>query len=372
MSGTAEGTSAADVVVAGHICLDLIPRIATTPQGGGVLPAPGRLVQVGPVTCATGGAVANTGLALHRLGVPVRLVARVGDDAFGGIVRGIVERHAARLAADLVTDTGSATSYSIVISPPGSDRSFLHHPGANDAFRADDVTDAHLRGARLLHFGYPPVMARFMADDGAELVRLLARARQRGLTTSLDMAMPDADAASGRVDWPALLRAVLPLVDAFVPSFDELGFMLRPALGDLRDAPDADAARRMAAWCLDAGCAMVMLKRGERGVLLRTTADAARLRGARLPVDSAAWTGREVAAPAYETRVAGATGAGDCAVAGFLCELLHGGTPESAADFAAAVGAFNVEQPDATSGIPARETVRQRVAAGWTRRHVAE
>lgn len=371
MSG-AEPTRAADVVVAGHICLDLIPRIATAAKGGGVLPGPGQLVQVGPVTCATGGAVANTGLALHRLGVPVRLVARVGSDPFGAIVRGIVEGHGAHLAAGLVTDPDNATSYSIVISPPDRDRAFLHHPGANDAFRASDVTDARMDGARLLHFGYPPVMARFLADDGAELVRLMRRARERGLATSLDMAMPDADAASGRADWPALLRAALPLVDAFAPSFDELAFMLRRELGVMADGPDAAAARRMAAWCLDAGCAMVMVKRGERGLLLRTSPDAARVSAARLQADPAAWTNREVIAPAYEARVAGATGAGDCAVAGFLCELLHGGTPESAADFAAAVGACNVEQPDATSGIPARETVRQRLAAGWTRKHVAE
>ena len=61
----------AEAVVAGHICLDIIPALA-----GEAIPAPGRLVAAGPAVTATGGAVSNTGLALHRLGVPTRLAGR--------------------------------------------------------------------------------------------------------------------------------------------------------------------------------------------------------------------------------------------------------------------------------------------------------
>ena len=70
-----------EVVVAGHVSLDVFPALR-----GSVTLEPGRLVEVGPAAFSTGGAVANTGLALHRLGVPVRLVGRVGADLFGRAV----------------------------------------------------------------------------------------------------------------------------------------------------------------------------------------------------------------------------------------------------------------------------------------------
>src|SRR5260370_10343558 len=67
------------VVVAGHICLDVFPTLA----GGVELFKPGQTVEAGPVVFATGGPVSNTGLALHKLDVPVRLMGKVGDDPVG-------------------------------------------------------------------------------------------------------------------------------------------------------------------------------------------------------------------------------------------------------------------------------------------------
>jgi hypothetical protein len=57
-----------DAVVAGHICLDVIPDLATSQDGFEQRFRPGHLVEVGPAAIATGGAVSNTGLALHKLG----------------------------------------------------------------------------------------------------------------------------------------------------------------------------------------------------------------------------------------------------------------------------------------------------------------
>ena len=62
-----------DVVVAGHVSFDLFPALH-----GPVVLEPGGLVVAGPARLSTGGVVTNTGLALHRLGVDVRLIGRVG------------------------------------------------------------------------------------------------------------------------------------------------------------------------------------------------------------------------------------------------------------------------------------------------------
>lgn len=69
------------VIEAGHLCLDII---ATFDVRAGVLAnwlLPGKLIEVGPAVVAPGGAVANTGLALHQLGVAAALVGKVGTDA---------------------------------------------------------------------------------------------------------------------------------------------------------------------------------------------------------------------------------------------------------------------------------------------------
>src|SRR5690606_27972096 len=148
---------------------------------------PGRLTRIGPATFATGGAVANTGLALHRLGVTTALVGRVGDDVFGQAVLDLLRRRDRALAKHMRVTDDAPTSYTLVISPPGVDRAFLHCPGANDRFAADDVDSAAFPDARLLHFGYPPLMQRIQNDRGEELRTLFAGARAAGLTTSLDM-----------------------------------------------------------------------------------------------------------------------------------------------------------------------------------------
>ena len=80
------------IVVAGHLCLDIIPDLSGSPSGATLadILRPGQPVNVGPATLSTGGAVSNTGLALHRLGVPVRLMGKVGNDLFGQAIHALV------------------------------------------------------------------------------------------------------------------------------------------------------------------------------------------------------------------------------------------------------------------------------------------
>ncbi|MCX6560998.1 MAG: carbohydrate kinase family protein [Candidatus Aminicenantes bacterium] len=340
---------------------------------------PGGLVRVGPALHATGGVVSNTGLALHRLGFEPRLVGRVGDDWIGREILAILRSHGARFVAGMRIVSGDQSSYTIVLSPPGVDRIFLHCPGANDAFSAADVDPARLGAARLFHFGYPPVMRRMYGDAGRELALLFRRVKRRGLVTSLDMAGIDASSEAGRVDWDALLRNVLPFVDLFLPSIDEMVQMLAPELvGKPGDQPDRDdpsgivdgpLLRALADRLLGYGAAVVGLKLGTRGFYLRTTADRARLAGTAraLPLRPEVWLDRELLVPSFRVRVAGTTGAGDCAIAGFLAAVMRGLGPEDALRSAAGAGACCVEKADAVSGVPSWSALWKRLNAGWSR-----
>lgn len=365
----------AQVVVAGHICIDVIPQIQQQVDRLDDLIRPGKLVNTGPLLLSTGGAVSNTGVALARLGVPTRLMGKIGDDLFGRAILDVLQAVDPALTETMIIDPAVDSSYTIIINPPGIDRSFLHCPGANDAFGADDVDPAALAGARIFHFGYPPIMGRMFHDDGRELERLLKSVRALGMTVSLDMALPDPDSPAGRADWESILSRALPQVDIFLPSLEETVYMLDRArfaavMAEGPAAVDGAYLGRLADRLLSMGAAVAGLKLGEHGLYLKTTDSIDRLRacGAAGPSDVVAWCGREVLAPCFAVDVHGTTGAGDCTIAGFLAGLLHGLSLHEAVTAAVAVGAFSVESPDATGDIPAWALVQERARSTMPRR----
>jgi sugar/nucleoside kinase (ribokinase family) len=375
------GARAAEIVVAGHTCLDIIPSLDSMAGRAEELFVPGTLVKVGPATVATGGAVPNAGMALHRLGVAARLMGKLGDDLLGRAVMDILRGHAPSLAEDMIVAGGEHTSYSVVISPPGVDRTFLHHPGVNDTFVADDVPYERVAGAKIFHFGYPPLMRRMYADGGENLSRMLQRVRALGVAVSLDMSMPDVASDAGRADWLGILERALPHVDLFLPSLDETLLMLErdtfvqlsATAGPVGIASQVNASllQRLTKRLLEMGAAVVALKLGDSGLYLQTSDNASRL-AAVGGVDLArpAWRGRELLAPCFEVDVAGTTGSGDCTIAGFLAAVLNEATPEGAMRAAVAVGACSVEKADAASGVPTWKLLQSRLATDWRQREV--
>src|SRR5712691_9314384 len=143
----------AEAVVAGHICLDVFPTLSERT----LVFVPGQTVEAGPVLFSTGGAVSNTGLALHKLGVTTRLMGKVGADLFGQEICRIIESHGPGLVEGMAVVPGESSSYSIILSPPNADRMLIHAPGCNATFGADDVRYGTLESIRLFHFGYPPL-----------------------------------------------------------------------------------------------------------------------------------------------------------------------------------------------------------------------
>lgn len=367
--------SAKSCIVAGHICLDVIPTLFNTGDFESTF-RPGRLLEAGPVVIATGGAASNTGISLHKLGVDTQLMAKIGQDLFGQATLNVVKSYGGdHLANGMRRVPDEASSYTIILNPPQIDRIFFHCPGPNDTFGADDVDYDLVAQATLFHFGYPPLMKRFYQNNGAELVDMFKRAKATGATTSLDMAMPDPTGPSGQADWLVILRAVLPYVDLFLPSLEEILLMLHPDIfkavangaAQLTPMLASQIADDLLAW----GAKVVMLKAGHLGLYLRTASEAALANlGRARPGDPARWANREFWVPVFQTTVVGTTGAGDSAVAGFLAALLRDLTPTESATMAAAVGACNVEAADALSGVRSWAETWNRVQAGWPRQQI--
>lgn len=357
-----------DVIVAGHLCLDLLPDMQFVPLEA--LALPGTLHEVGPARLATGGAVSNTGLALHRLGVNVGLMSAVGDDFIGRTILDVLRGRDPRLTELITVQNGTASSYTVVLSPTRTDRVFLHYTGTNATFTASDIDPTALRGAKLFHLGYPTLLPRLLDTGGAGLAKAFKAARKAGAVTSMDMTLPDPNGDAATLNWRAIFKNVLPQVDVFVPSIDEALFTLRRADYDRwrgRAAESVSLAylREFADELVAMGCAVTGFKLGDHGVYLKTAEEDRlfRLRpgGLKLP----GWDNAEVYQPAYQVDVAGTTGAGDAAYAALLTAMLRGVSLDESASWFCAAGACCCEAPDATSGVLPLDEMLTRMDAGW-------
>lgn len=368
-------------VVAGQICIDITPVFPEETRRVGSLGEillPGKLVSIGKPDIHTGGAVANTGLGMKALGVDTRLVGKVGNDEFGRMVKGILDESGA--GDDLMMDSDSITSYTIVLAAPGIDRIFLHCSGANDSFTGEEVSDEILDGAALFHFGYPTVMRQMYAEDGRNLEALFSHVSSMGIATSLDMAAVDKDSEAGEADWEKILERTLPFVDFFVPSFEELCFMLdrprferlqvmsRAAGGDVTKAMDIDSdVRPLAEKCLAMGAKAVLLKCGAPGMFLETSGSMEKA-GSRIDLDTEEWNDFCAFERSYRIKkVLSGTGAGDTSIAAFLTSILEGYGPREALQNAVAEGALCCTAYDAISGLKNLDEIRSMISSGWSK-----
>lgn len=237
-----------------------------------------------------GGAAGVAALALQALGVPFRLHARVGSDAFGELLR----RAMGPAGAQLETVAGP-TAYSVGITHPSGERTFLTHLG-HLATLDLDALEARLTGSPpglVLVCGYflMPALRR----GGA--LRLMGLARQAGHRVLFDPGWPSGGFA---LEVRRELDALLPRIDVALPNEVE-------ALG-WTGAGDVEAAARM----LRREGGLAVVKRGPEG---------------------ASWweNGALRTAPAPSgMAVADSIGAGDCFNAAVVAALGRGAATQQA------------------------------------------
>ncbi|WP_245664863.1 carbohydrate kinase family protein [Actinoplanes subtropicus] len=287
-----------DVLVIGDANPDLLLR-------GDVRPRFGQAEQL--LTAAElvlGGSAGITAAGCARLGLRTALFAAVGDDVFGRVVRDeLKRREVTLLAAD---GRGAPTGISVILSEK-DDRGILTLPGTIPALRPDDVTDVLLRRAGHLHVSslyLQPALA-------AGLAGIFARAREIGLTTSLDTNWDPAE------KWESI-DEILAHTDVFLPNANELRAITE------RDKTDEAAAE--------------LVKQGTT-VVMKNGAEGAR----------AWWPGGTCAAPGRTVEVVDTTGAGDSFNAGFLAARLGGRPMAEAIRWAAIAGSLSTRAAGGTA-----------------------
>jgi sugar/nucleoside kinase (ribokinase family) len=351
-----------DAIVAGYLGVDIAPGFARRENASfAELFRPGKLIETEGLHFSLGGVVPNTGLAMRRFGCNTELMGCIGIDTLGDLA--LEQLVQAGVSQGIRRIKSAGTAYGIVIAPPGMDRVFFEAPGCNRVFTADDIDYEVVAKSRLFHFGYPPLMDVIWANDGKELTVIFERVHQRDTVTSLDMTLPDPDTPAGQVDWNKILSNVLPLTDIFVPSIEELLFMLEPQLyrsiseqatgNDMIEFIPEDEYRLLAKKVLSMGVEILLIKAGHKGAFLMT----GNLSGLNsLPLKLSDEIGCQngiwlPSLPVNTDRFCNASGAGDCAVAGFLTALLNDESIINAGQYAMITGRDNLYGKDAFSGL---------------------
>lgn len=230
--------AAAPVLVVGSCNYDLV--IQTTR-----LPGPAETLLGGEYRSAPGGKGANQAVGLHRLGIPVRFLSRVGRDHYGEQILAHLESEGLDttfVERDAELPTGLAL---ITIDEEGT-RSIVVAPGANRNVLESDV-EAFLEvsppgGILVTQFEIPPATV-------SHLLRLAKRYDKRTLLHA-SPAVPDFP--------PESLR----LVDLLVLNQHELGQLAG------RPAQHLETATTAAKQLIAAGCGGVLVTMGTRGVLV--------------------------------------------------------------------------------------------------------
>src|SRR4030088_3102043 len=129
-----------------------------------------------------GGNGSNTSYTLGMLGVPVRLLGLVGRDTFGELALSILKSAGVDLSA--VGRSQAPTTASLCPVNAAGDRLFMHRVGSSAEVFPEPIefTPAIVGGASHFHLANPFALPHLRQRAPESL----ARARQAGLTTSLD------------------------------------------------------------------------------------------------------------------------------------------------------------------------------------------
>ena len=181
-----------DVVCLGEALIDFVSR-----ERGQTL------VTASEYNAATGGAPANVAAGLAKLGRRARMIATVGQDAFGQKI--LHDLQVVGVDCALRTDPDHFTTLAFVKLGAGGDRNFEFSSGAHDHLLLGQIDADVISQARVLHYG--SISLRTPASHDATL-KAITLAKKAGVVCSCDPnwrpdLWPDAD--QGRA---AMLEAI--------------------------------------------------------------------------------------------------------------------------------------------------------------------
>jgi ribokinase len=302
----------ARVAVLGSINMDLVVRVP-------VLPRPGETVLGDRLLRFSGGKGANQAAAAARLGAEVRMIGRVGTDAFGEeLLRDLqMDRvDVTRVARDPDEPSGAA----LILVEEGGQNTIAVAPGSNGR-----VGEAEVRA--LVADLAPLDVVVMQLEVPHDTVRAAALASRRAGASVVLNASP----------FVASMASSLPEVDVLVVNDGEAG-----ALSGL-DVNDAESAEAAAA-VLSRFAPAVVVTLGAAGSVL---------------LDH----GHSMRVPPRRVKAVDATAAGDAFIGALAYALAKGCPFAEAVELGGAAGAVAVTRMGARSSLPTLDEVQRLLEA---------
>jgi 2-dehydro-3-deoxygluconokinase len=269
-----------------------------------------------------GGDTSNAAIAAARSGADVGMIAHIGEDGPGASFRALWAMEGVD-ASTVRTDPEAPTAvYFVSHDEAGHHFTFYRRGSAASRMRPQDVPEAAIRGARILHLsGITLGISESACDAG---FRAMEIAREAGVTVAFDTNL--------RLRlWP--LRRASACIHTAVGMAD----ICFPSIEDARALTGIEQAEAIVDFYL-ARCPLVLLKLGEQGVLVATREARARIEG-------------------FKVAALDATGAGDTLAGAFLARAVAGDDVWQAARYANAAAALSTTGYGAVAPIPSAAEV---------------
>jgi len=300
------------IVVVGSINLDLV---ATADH----VPLPGETLTGNTFNTFHGGKGANQAVGVGRLGYPVSMVGRLGDDAFGPELKASLRKS----TVDVKAVKAVAGSSGVALINIGSDgqNNIVVVPGANGKLLPKDIS---------AHSGLLRKAGMILAQLEIPLITLetlAVFAHRHKIPLMLDPA-PARELPGG----------VLQAVTWITPNESETRILC--GLASSEPVTPETAAR----------CADLLLARGPKNVVIKMGSQGAYI---------AAADGTREMVSSFPVKAVDSTAAGDAFNAGLAVSLLRGKTPREAARYASAVAAISVTRNGAQPSMPSGREVER-------------
>jgi sugar/nucleoside kinase (ribokinase family) len=298
-----------------------------------VWPQQDALANIRSQTQGTGGSPFNVlvDLALMGSAFPLEAVGLVGNDAHGRFILNTCHELGVQTQALQITDQAPTSYTDVMTVAENGRRTFFHARGAN-ALLGDEHFDFSKTNVRLFHLGYLLLLDGMdgpCPEHGTVAAKVLARAREAGIKTSIDVVSEDSERFA-RIVLPALKHVDYCIMNEFEAG-RVTGIKIRMERGI-----DFAALRRAMEQLLEAGVHERVIVHFPEGACA-------------LGRDGA-WTAHgSVILP--EGYIKGAAGAGDAFTAGVLLGWHQGQSVEEQLRLGVCAAAANLADETCTAGL---------------------
>jgi sugar/nucleoside kinase (ribokinase family) len=298
-----------DVIVVGELNVDLILNSIDS------FPEMGKEKIAKDMTLTLGSSSAIFASNLSSLGAKVVFVGKIGDDAFGNLVKESLELK--KVNTDFLISSKKFNTGATIVLNYSEDRAMVTYPGAMEDLTVNDIKEEMIKSAKHLHF------SSYFLQPGMQsgVLNLFKIAKEIGLTTSLDIQWDPKE------EWNFNYKEVLPFVDVFLPNEQEI--LLLTGESNLEDA-----IKKLSRFTKN-----IAVKLGSKGSIVATN-------------------GKSSFKESYFNKnVVDAIGAGDSFNAGFIFKFINGYDINECQDFGNLTGAINTTAAGGTAAFVSYEQV---------------